>query len=288
MTGAGPEVPLSGDVMRLAFFGDVVGRAGRAAVSEHLPRVRNRLALDFVVVNGENAAGGFGITPSTAQDIFDAGADCITLGNHSWDQAEAITYIERETRLLRPYNYPQTLLMPGRGSQLFMLPDGRRVFVVQIHGSAFMESLDDPIQGVARALEEAPLGQVADAIIVEMHAEATAEKYIMGHFCDGRVSAVVGAHTHVPTADAQILVGGTAYVTDAGMCGDYDSVIGMKKEPIVRRASTRLPTERKSPADGDATMCGVFIETDDATGLALRIEPIRVGGRLSQTLPVDL
>jgi metallophosphoesterase (TIGR00282 family) len=271
--------------MRLAFFGDVVGRAGRAAVAEHLPRLKADLALDFVVVNGENAAGGFGITPSTAQELFDAGADCITLGNHSWDQAEALTYIDREPRLLRPYNYPQSLVIPGRGSQLFTTPNGQRVFVIQIHGSAFMESMDDPIQGVARALEEAPLRQVADAIIVEMHAEATAEKYIMGHYCDGRATLVVGAHTHVPTSDGHILANGTAYQTDAGMCGDYDSVIGMKKGPLVQRAATRLPTERKSPADGPATICGVLVVSDDNTGLALSIEPIRVGGRLSQTIP---
>lgn len=272
--------------MRLAFFGDVVGRAGRAAVSEHLPRLKADLRLDFVIVNGENAAGGFGITASTAQDLFDAGADCITLGNHSWDQSEALVYIERETRLLRPFNYPQTLNIPGRGAQLFTTPKGQRVFVIQIHGSAFMESLDDPIQGVQRALEEAPLRQVADAVIVEMHAEATAEKYIMGHYCDGRATAVVGAHTHVPTADAQILPSGTAYLTDAGMCGDYDSVIGMKKGPLVQRAATRLPVERKAPAEGPATMCGVYIESDDVTGLATRIEMIRVGGRLKQTIPV--
>ncbi len=271
--------------MRLGFFGDVVGRAGRAAVAEHLPRVRDRLKLDFVVVNGENAAGGFGITASTAAELFDAGADCVTLGNHSWDQAEALTFIERETRLLRPFNYPQTLNIPGRGAQLFTTASGQRVFMIQIHGSAFMESLDDPIQGVQRALDEAPLRQVADAVIVEMHAEATAEKYIMGHFCDGRATAVFGAHTHVPTADAQILPGGTAYISDAGMCGDYDSVIGMKKGPLVQRASTRLPTERKTPAEGPATMCGVFVESDDRTGLAVRIAPIRVGGRLQQAMP---
>jgi metallophosphoesterase (TIGR00282 family) len=272
--------------MRLGFFGDVVGRAGRAAVAEHLPRVRAQLALDFVIVNGENAAGGFGITESTAQDIFQAGADCITLGNHSWDQQEALTYIQREQRLLRPYNYPKTLQIPGRGSQLFTTPSGQRIFVVQIHGSAFMEALDDPIQGVASALEEAPLRQVADAVIVEMHAEATAEKMTLAHYVDGRATLVIGAHTHIPTADAQVLPGGTAYMTDAGMCGDYDSVIGMKKGPIVQRAATKLPTERKSPADGPATLCGVYVESDDKTGLAMRIEPIRVGGRLSETIPV--
>jgi metallophosphoesterase (TIGR00282 family) len=271
--------------MRLGFFGDVVGRAGRAAVAEHLPRVRAELALDFVIVNGENAAGGFGITESTAQDLFQAGADCITLGNHSWDQSEALTYIQREQRLLRPFNYPKTLQIPGRGSQLFTTAAGKRVFVVQIHGSAFMESLDDPIQGVAAALEEAPLRQVADAVIVEMHAEATAEKMTLAHFVDGRATAVIGAHTHIPTADAQVLPGGTAYMTDAGMCGDYDSVIGMKKGPIVQRAATRLPTERKSPADGPATLCGALVVSDDATGLAISIEPIRIGGRLSEAMP---
>ncbi len=271
--------------MRLAFFGDVVGRSGRAAMAEYLPRLRARLKLDFVVVNGENAAGGFGITEATAQDLFQAGADCITLGNHSWDQSETQTYIERETRLLRPYNYPASIVIPGRGSQLFALPDERRVFVVQIHGAAFMEALDDPIQGVARALEEAPLRRVADVVIIEMHAEATAEKMTLAHFCDGRATAVIGAHTHIPTADTQILPGGTAYMSDAGMCGDYDSVIGMKKGPIVQRAATRLPTERKSPAEGPATVCGVFIESDPDSGLARRIEPIRVGGRLSETIP---
>lgn len=271
--------------MRLAFFGDVVGRAGRKAISEHLPRLRAQLKLDFVVVNGENAAGGFGITEATASEIYEAGADCITLGNHSWDQAEALSYIDRERRLLRPYNYPQGVSIPGRGAQLFTTPDGKQVFVVQVHGSAFMEALDDPVQAVARALDEAPLREVADAIIIEVHAEATAEKYVIGHFADGRATMVIGAHTHVPTADAQILVGGTAYLTDAGMCGDYDSVIGMKKEPIVRRAVTRLPTERKSPADGVATVCGVFVESDDRTGLAKTIAPIRVGGRLRAAMP---
>jgi 2',3'-cyclic-nucleotide 2'-phosphodiesterase len=271
--------------MRLGFFGDVVGRSGRQAVAEHLPRVRAELELDFVIVNGENAAGGFGITEATARDLFQAGADCITLGNHSWDQPEALTYIQRETRLLRPYNYPKTLQIPGRGSQLFTTPSGKRVFVIQIHGSAFMESLDDPIQGAASALEEAPLRKVADAVIIEIHAEATAEKMIMGHYVDGRATAVIGAHTHIPTADAQILPGGTAYLTDAGMCGDYDSVIGMKKGPIVQRAATRLPSERKSPAEGPATLCGVFIDSDDDTGLARSIEPIRIGGRLVEAMP---
>lgn len=271
--------------MRLAFFGDVVGRAGRKGIAEHLPRLRAQLSLDFVVVNGENAAGGFGITEATAEELYAAGADCITLGNHSWDQAEALTYIEREPRLLRPLNYPLGVSIPGRGSQLFTTNDDRRVFVAQVHGRAFMDALDDPIQAVARALDEAPLMRVADAVIIEVHAEATAEKYTVGHFADGRATLVVGAHTHVPSADAHILENGTAYITDAGMCGDYDSVIGMKKEPIVRKAVTRLPTERKAPAEGAATVCGVFVETDEATGLAKSVAPIRVGGRLRSAMP---
>ncbi|MFC7292557.1 TIGR00282 family metallophosphoesterase [Hirschia litorea] len=271
--------------MRLAFFGDIVGSSGRHAVIDNLPDIRRDLALDFVVVNGENAAGGFGLTEKIANSLFDAGADCITLGNHSWDQREMLTYIEREPRLIRPYNYPQSLEIPGRGAQLYTLPDGRRVYVVQIHGRVFMDSLDDPFQGVLRAIEAAPLGVVADAIIVEVHAEASSEKACLGHLIDGQASLVVGAHTHTPSADDQIYPGGTAYMTDAGMCGDYDSVIGMKKEIIIQRQTTRLPSPRMEPADGEGTMCGVYVETDDATGLAKRIDPIRVGGRLKPAYP---
>lgn len=273
--------------MRLAFFGDIVGKAGRTALTERLADIRAALELDFVVANAENAAGGFGLTEKIAQDLLDSGVDCITLGNHSWDQREMLIHIEREDRIIRPFNYPQGLEIPGRGAQLFTLPDGRRVYVVQIHGRLFMDALDDPFQGVLRALEAAPLGVAADAVIVEMHAEASSEKAAMGHFLDGQVSLVVGAHTHVPTADAQILPGGTAYQTDAGMCGDYDSVIGMKKDIILQRMVTRLPAPRMEPAEGDGTICGVYLETDDRTGLALRIEPIRAGGRLKETFPVD-
>lgn len=271
--------------MRLAFFGDVVGKAGRAALRDHLEHLKLDLKLDFVVVNAENAAGGFGITEAIAEDLYGYGADCLTLGNHSWDQRDALTYITREDRLLRPCNYPPTVEAPGRGANLFTLADGRRVAVISVLGRLYMDSLDDPFQAVERELNAAPLGVVADAIIVDVHAEATSEKMAMGHFCDGRASFVVGTHTHIPTADAQILPGGTAYQTDAGMCGDYDSVIGMKKEASVKRFSTRLPTERMGPAEGPATACGVFVETDDKTGLAIRVEPIRVGGRLIEALP---
>jgi metallophosphoesterase (TIGR00282 family) len=271
--------------MRLAFFGDVVGRSGREGLAEHLPRLRRELNLDFVAINAENAANGFGITESTARELFASGADCLTLGNHSWDQKEALTYIVREPRLIRPANYSALSDAPGRGSNLFETPSGKRVLVANLLGRVFMDSLDDPFAAIDKILEAAPLGEVADAIIVDIHAEATSEKMAMGHFCDGRASLVVGTHQHVPTADAQILNGGTAYQTDAGACCNYDSVIGNDKEEPLRRFTTRISGGRYQPASGPATVCGVYVETDDATGLARRIEPIRVGGRLKSTEP---
>ncbi len=272
--------------MRIAFFGDVVGRSGRDAVAEHLPRLRRRLGLEFVVVNAENAAGGFGITETTARELYDAGADCLTLGNHSWDQREALTYIVRETRMIRPLNYPRLANAPGRGAHLYETQDGRRILVINLLGQRSMEPiLDDPFSAVDLELEACPLGQACDAVLVDMHADVTSEKMAMGHFCDGRATLVVGSHSHVPTADAQVLPGGTAYQTDAGACADYDSVIGNDKEEPLRRFTTRIPSARHKPAEGPATVCGVFVETDPRTGLARRVEPIRVGGRLSEAIP---
>jgi hypothetical protein len=272
--------------MRIAFFGDVVGRSGREGVAEHLPALRRALGLEFVIVNAENAAAGFGITESTARELFAAGADCLTLGNHSWDQKEALTYIVRESRLLRPLNYPVMAQAPGRGAQLFDTERGRRVLVVSLLGRVHMDALDDPFAAVDAELAACPLGEMADVVVVDMHAEATSEKMAMGHFCDGRASLVVGTHTHVPTADSQILTHGTAYQTDAGACADYDSVIGNQKEEPLRRFTTRISGGRYRPAEGPATVCGVYVETDDVTGLARRVEPIRVGGRLARTVPV--
>ena len=271
--------------MRLAFFGDVVGRSGREGLATHLPGLRRRLGLEFVIVNAENAAAGFGITENTARDLFNAGADCLTLGNHSWDQKEALTYIVREPRLLRPLNYPPFADAPGRGVQLFTTDRGHHVLVMNVLGRIHMDALDDPFAAVDRELEACPLGVAADAIVVDIHAEATSEKMAMGHFCDGRASLVVGTHTHVPTADHQILPGGAAYQSDAGACADYDSVIGNQKDEPIRRFTTRISQGRFKPAEGEATVCGLYLETDPATGLARRIEPIRVGGRLSQTVP---
>ena len=271
--------------MRFAFFGDVVGRSGREGLAEHLPGLRRRLGLEFVAVIAENAAAGFGITEATARELFEAGADCLTLGNHAWDQKEALTYIVREPRLIRPLNYPALADPPGRGAQLFQTDGGKSVLVMNLLGRIHMDALDDPFAAADRELEACPLGVAADAVIVDMHAEITSEKMAMGHFCDGRASLVVGTHTHVPTADAQILPGGTAYQTDAGACADYDSVIGNDKEEPLRRFTTRISGGRFRPAEGPATVCGVFVETDPKTGLARRVEPIRVGGRLAPCMP---
>lgn len=268
--------------MKILFFGDVMGRAARLALMDALPDLRARYGVDFAVVNGENAAGGFGITPEIANGFFDAGADVVTSGNHIWDQRETMSHIVDEGRLLRPCNYPDGT--PGRGSNLFMAGD-KQVLVINVMLQLFMETLDDPFRAVEAALAACPLGEVADAIIVDIHGEATSEKMAMGHFCDGRASLVVGTHTHVPTADAQILPEGTAYQTDAGMCGDYDSVIGMEKDEPVQRFTTKLRGGRFVPAQGAPTLCGVYVETDDQTGLATHIEPIRMGGRLAQHLP---
>lgn len=247
-----------------------------------VPVWRSQYRLDFVVVNGENAAGGFGITPEIAEGFFDAGVDVVSTGNHVWDQQSVQGYIDNEPRLLRPVNYPAGT--PGRGVGLYEAGD-RRVLVINVMGHLFMETLDAPFAAVERELAACPLGDVADAIIVDVHAEATSEKMAMGHFCDGRASLVVGTHTHVPTADTQILPGGTAYQTDAGMCGDFDSVIGMEKEEPVNRFVSKMRNGRFNAATGTPTLCGVFVETDDATGLAKTVHPMRAGGRLFSAAP---
>src|SRR5262249_39455429 len=217
--------------------GDVVGRSGREVVMANLPRLRRELALDLVVVNGENAAHGFGITDKICREFYECGVDIVTTGNHAWDRREIIPYIAGDPRLLRPMNFPPGT--PGSGVWAGALPDGRKVAVINAMGRLFMDAIDDPFRAVDAALEAHPLGAF-DAVLVDFHAEATSEKMAMGHFCDGRASLVVGTHTHVPTADAQILPNGTAYQTDAGACADYDSVIGNQKEEPLRRFTTRL------------------------------------------------
>jgi 2',3'-cyclic-nucleotide 2'-phosphodiesterase len=269
--------------LRILFVGDVVGRSGRTAVSDHLPGMIRDWALDLVVVNGENAAGGFGITETIYQELVDAGADAVTLGNHSWDQREALVFIERAPKLVRPTNYPKGT--PGRGAALVDTKKGGRALVVNALGRVFMTPFDDPFKAIGRELDACPLREAADAIVVDVHCEATSEKQALGYFCDGRASLVVGTHTHVPTADHQILPGGTAYMTDAGMTGDYDSIIGMQKDEPMRRFQSGIPSARFEPAGGTATLSGVAVETDDATGLAVKVAPVRIGGRLSVAAP---
>ena len=269
--------------MNLLFIGDIIGRPGRDVVMSELPRLRDRLKLDFVIANGENAAGGFGLTRAIAQEFYGVGIDVITTGNHWADQKEILSFIGDEDRVLRPRNFPPGT--PGRGANLYQTRKGERVLVINVMGRVFMDALDDPFASVEAELAACPLGEAADAIVVDIHAEATSEKMAMGHFCDGRASFVVGTHQHIPTADAQILPNGTAFQADAGACADYDSVIGMEKYQPVQRFVTKLNSGRFTPATGPVTLCGVFVETG-ARGLAVRIEPVRVGGRLKQAVPV--
>jgi metallophosphoesterase (TIGR00282 family) len=269
--------------MRLLFVGDVVGRSGRAIVVERLPRFVADWKLDFVVVNGENAAGGFGITEPIYQDLLDAGADAITLGNHAWDQREALVFIERAPRLIRPANYPPGT--PGRGTTVITAKNGARVLIINAMGRVFMDPLDDPFATIDRELQACPLGSGADAVIIDIHAEATSEKQAMGFFADGRATLVVGTHTHVPTADHRILPGGTAFVSDVGMTGDYDSIIGMAKEEPLGRFVRRIPSGKFEPAMGPATLCAIAVETNDSTGLAQRVAAVRCGAGLEEARP---
>src|SRR6266566_6825375 len=269
--------------MRILFIGDIVGRSGRAIVLQRLPELVRDWKVDFVAANGENAAGGFGITETIYQEFVDAGIDVITGGNHSWDQKEALVFIERAPKLIRPVNYPPGT--PGRGAALVDARNGGRVLIVNAMGRIFMDPLDDPFAAVDRELSACPLRQGVDAIIVDIHGEATSEKQAMGHFCDGRASLVVGTHTHAPTADHQILPNGTAFISDVGMTGDYDSVIGMDKDEPLMRFLRKMPGARFEPATGEATLCALAVETDDVSGLARRIAAVRLGGRLQEARP---
>lgn len=270
--------------MRILFLGDVMGRAGRTALAERLPALRAAWGLDFVVVNGENASSGAGLSADHARLILQAGADCITLGDHAFDQKDMFAFIETEPRILRPLNFSK--VAPGRGARVFEATQGRRVLVTQVLGQVFMKRpFDDPFSAVEQVLKTHPLGGAVQATVVDIHAEATSEKMGMGHWCDGQASLVVGTHTHVPTGDAMILKGGTAYQTDAGMCGDYDSVIGMEKMEPLRRFITGMAKSRFEPAEGPATLSGTYVETDDRTGRALKVRMIRQGGKLEEAAP---
>jgi metallophosphoesterase (TIGR00282 family) len=269
--------------VRILFIGDVVGRSGRAIVLDRLPGLIRDWKLELVIINGENAAGGFGITEVIYRDLVEAGADAVTLGNHAWDQREALVFIERAPRLIRPLNYPKGT--PGRGAAMIETKNGARVLVVNAMGRVFMDALDDPFAALDRELAAVPLKTGADAIIVDFHAETTSEKQAMGHFLDGRASLVIGTHTHVPTADHRILPGGTAFMSDVGMTGDYDSIIGMDKDEPIGRFLRKIATTKFEPAMGPATLSALAVETDDATGLAARVAPVRLGGPLEQARP---
>lgn len=269
--------------MRFLFLGDLVGRSGRNAVLKALPDLRTRLQLDFVVVNAENSAGGFGITEQIHQDLLDAGADVVTLGNHAFDQRDALVFITRQDRLIRPLNLPKGT--PGKGAGLFKARNGAEVLVINALGRVFMAEQDCPFRSIDNEITACSLGDGADVIFVDFHAEATSEKQAIGLFLDGRVSCVAGTHTHSPTADQRILPAGTAYMSDVGMCGDYNSVLGMVADEPINRFLTRIPRERFEPAVGEATICGLAVDIDDATGLARHVGPLRLGGVLSQLEP---
>ena len=267
--------------MNILFLGDVMGRCGRDALAKILPSLRIDWKLDFVVVNAENATSGAGLSIEHAKQILSFGVDCITLGDHSFDQREMLTFIQQEPRILRPINFANTA--PGKGSGVFLTQSGEKVLVTQALGQVFMKkNFSDPFAGLDTILNNAQIGKTCAAVIVDIHAEATSEKMAIGHWCDGRATLVVGTHTHVPTADLQILDKGTAFQSDAGMCGDYNSVIGMDKVEPMQRFVTGMSKGRFVPAKGVATLCGVFVEVAPS-GLARRVESVRIGGVLKET-----
>lgn len=257
--------------MKILYIGDIMGEPGRRAVGRMVPRVVSQRQVDVVIGNGENVAGGFGITPELAEELFEMGLSVITTGNHAWDKKEILDYFPREPRLLRPANYPAGV--PGNGSYVVETPGGEKLAVLQLMGRAYMPTLDCPFQVAKR--EVAKLKREAAAVLVDMHAEATSEKMAMGHYLDGDVVAVVGTHTHVQTADEQILPKGTAYLTDIGMTGPLHGVIGVKKELAIEKFLTGMP-KRFEVASGPTVFCAVLIEVDAQLGKALTIERIRV------------
>lgn len=269
--------------MRILCCGDIVGKAGRDVLCQHLPYLKEALRVDCVIVNGENAAHGFGITAGIVKDLYKAGVDVITTGNHAFDNRDIMATMNSDKMLIRPINYPPAT--PGRGLTIFQTAKGKKILVVNVMGRVFMDALDDPFAAMDQVFKTYVLGGLVDGIVVDMHAETTSEKMAMGHFCDGRASLVFGTHTHVPTADHHILNKGTAYISDLGMCGDYDSVVGMEKDIPLFKFTKRLPPpKRMQPATGQGTLCGIFVEID-TNGLAATIQPIRIGGKLAQVMP---
>ena len=264
--------------MRIFFLGDIVGRSGRLAVVANLKEILEKKKIDFVIVNGENAADqGVGITEEISNDLFNLGVDVITTGNHVWDQKETANHIEREKRLLRPENISSN--SPGKGFGIYDSRNGFKVGVLNLMGNVFMKKCDDVFKTAEIFKNKYKLKEDYDFLVVDFHGEITSEKMAMGYFFDGKATLVVGTHTHVPTNDVRILVNGTAYQTDAGMCGDYDSVIGMNKENSLNRF-LKKNSIKHFPADGNATLCGLIVECNTSNGLAYKAEPYIYGGEL--------
>ncbi len=267
--------------MKILFCGDIVGKSGRDVVLKYVPRLRESFKLDFVIINGENAAHGFGVTRKICEELYAAGVDIVTTGNHVWDQKETVSHISEDPRLIRPLNFPKNT--PGKGFTIIENPQGKKLMVVNVMGQLFMDSLDNPFHAMEDLLHTYKMGQNVHGILVDIHAEANSEKMAMGHFLDGKATLVAGTHTHVPTADYRILPKGTAYITDVGMTGNYQSVIGMDIEIALERFYKKTRSEKLFPPEGEGTLCGVIVDSDDTTGLAKTITPIRLGGILQQT-----
>lgn len=270
--------------MRLLFCGDIMARMGRTCVARHLPALRKRYRIDCVIANVDNAAHGIGVTTDIVNQLHTAGVDVCTGGNHVWEGKESRQALERCPRLIRPYNHVVSL--PGAGICTYPLPDGGKVVVLHLLGSRHMKlPVENPFVASDRVLKEYAMGKNVSAIFVDFHAEATSEKVALAHYLDGRVSAVIGTHTHIPTADTLILPEGTAYQTEAGMCGDYNSVIGMVPKTAIDHFLYPYRTASLSPTGGEATLCGTLIDIDPSSGHARAISPLRVGGILPEHLP---
>lgn len=258
--------------VKIIYCGDVVARPGREAVLNNIPTLKEMYKPDAFVVNIENAAHGFGATPGICRDFLEAGVHAFVTGNHVWNQKELIPFLNDSKLIIRPLNYASS--NPGRGATEILLPSGKKLLIIQVAGRLFMDAAENPVQALDNALKPYHLGKNIDAILVDVHAEATSEKLSLGYYLDGKVSVVAGTHTHVPTADARVLPQGTAYITDVGMCGDYNSVIGFDPEEPINRVAGRYTGGRLTLSKGVGTLYGIFVETDDQSGLAKSIKQI--------------
>ena len=260
--------------MRIVYLGDIVAKSGREAVKSSILQLKKIYKYDVLIANVDNAAHGFGCTPKVCNQLFDAGVSALVTGDHVWNQKDIYPYLNECKRIIRPLNYSDNLA--GVGARVIPVDSGKKILVAEVVGRVFMETVDCPLQALEKLLKDYQLGKNIDAIFVDIHAEATAEKQSFAYYFDGKVSAVIGSHTHVPTSDERILPNGTAYQTDAGMCGDYNSVIGFDIKAPIERLKDKFSPHRLEPATAKATVCGTFIETDDKTGLAVCIEAIKI------------